>query len=175
MTIFVLHSEHDKASREFVESLKGLEGYVVVDWEKEGKVFLKEHPTASPSSFPALVYELPETGGLDATLYVINAPTSVEEAEQKKEEAFIEKEKDGAALPPKADLKGFVAEVLSSPLIVPVFNKAANALDLLVRYINTDNKAFLGVYWESLKVELDKEVVEFIESTSLKHNININD
>ncbi len=98
---YLLVSTLDKACRQFLER-EDVSSLEVIDWySSEGAqlAFMAE-TGLSPSSFPALAVELPQTGGLEAAWKLIDGFDSLKEANKIVDDLIKEREKAGAELPP---------------------------------------------------------------------------
>ena len=170
---YLLVSTLDKSCREFLKN-ESVEGYHVVDWYEGGADEFMKETGLSPSSFPALAVELPQTGGLEAAWKLVSDFDSLKEANKVVDELILEREKAGAELPPipaKPDVVGFLTELntnQSLPLpIVPylaLFTPEAVA-----------NPVTRQAFWARvLANKLDfmtPEVVAAIEGMALSYNL----
>jgi len=95
---YLLVSTLDKACREFLAN-NDTSALQVVDWYAEDVDHILKLGL-SPSSFPALGTELPQTGGLEAKWVLISDFDSLKEAEKTIDDLILEREKAGAELPP---------------------------------------------------------------------------
>lgn len=96
---YLLVSTLDKSCRDFL-SKESVEGYSVVDWYESGADEFMKETGLSPSSFPALAVELPQTGGLEASWKLIDNFDSLASANKIVDDLILEREKAGAELPP---------------------------------------------------------------------------
>lgn len=169
---YLLVSTLDKSCREFLAN-NDTSALQVVDWYAEDVDHILKLGL-SPSSFPALGTELPQTGGLEAKWVLISDFDSLKEAEKTVDDLILEREKAGAELPPlppKPDVVGFLTELntnQSLPLpIVPylaIFTPEAVA-----------NPVTRQAFWARvLANKLDfmtPEVVATIEGMALSYNL----
>ena len=123
---YLLVSTLDKSCREFLDK-ESVEGYSVIDWYESGADEFMKETGLSPSSFPALAVELPQTGGLEAAWKLIDGFDSLAGANKIVDELILEREKAGAELPPlppKPDVVGFLTELNTNqnlPILVLPF------------------------------------------------------
>jgi hypothetical protein len=169
---YLLVSTLDKACREFLAN-NDTSALQVVDWYVEDVDHILKLGL-SPSSFPALGTELPQTGGLEAKWVLIGNFDTLETANKIIDDLILEREKAGAELPPipaKPDVVGFLTELntnQSLPLpIVPylaIFTPEAVA-----------NPVTRQAFWARvLANKLDfmtPEVVAAIEGMALSYNL----
>ena len=109
---YLLVSTLDKSCREFLAN-NDTSALQVIDWYAEDVDHILKLGL-SPSSFPALGTELPQTGGLEAKWVLISDFDSLKEAEKTVDDLILEREKAGAELPPippKPDVVGFLTEL----------------------------------------------------------------
>ena len=112
---YLLVSTLDKSCREFLDK-ESVEGYSVIDWYESGADEFMKETGLSPSSFPALAVELPQTGGLEASWKLVSDFDSLKEANKVVDDLIKEREKAGAELPPlppKPDYQGFLVALMS--------------------------------------------------------------
>ena len=95
---YLLVSTLDKSCREFLVN-NDVSALSVIDWYKEDVSHIIKLGL-SPSSFPALGTELPQTGGLEAKWVLISNFDSLATANQVVDNLILEREKAGAELPP---------------------------------------------------------------------------
>jgi hypothetical protein len=169
---YLLVSTLDKSCREFLAN-NDTSALQVVDWYAEDVDFLIKLGL-SPSSFPALGTELPQTGGLEAKWVLIGNFDTLETANKVVDDLILEREKAGAELPPlpvKPDVAGFLAELntnQSLPLpIVPY-------LALFTPEAVANPVTRQGFWARVLANKLDfmtPEVVAAIEGMALSYNL----
>ena len=91
---YLLVSTLDKSCREFLER-EDTSGLNIIDWYAPllnvSDVFMKE-TGLSPSSFPALAVELPQTGGLEAKWALISNFDSLATANKIVDDLILERE-----------------------------------------------------------------------------------
>lgn len=98
---YLLVSTLDKSCREFLER-EDVSSLEVIDWyssEAAQLAFMAE-TGLSPSSFPALGTELPQTGGLEAKWVLVSNFDSLATANKIVDDLILEREQAGAELPP---------------------------------------------------------------------------
>lgn len=170
---YLLVSTLDKSCREFLDK-ESVEGYFVINWYESGAEEFMKETGLSPSSFPALAVELPQTGGLEASWKLVDGFDSLKEANKVVDDLIKEREKAGAELPPippKPDVVGFLTELntnQSLPLpIVPylaIFTPEAVANPVTRK----------GFWARVLANKLDfmtPDVVAAIEGMALSYNL----
>ena len=111
---YLLVSTLDKACREFLAN-NDTSALQVVDWYAEDVSHIIKLGL-SPSSFPALGTELPQTGGLEAKWILVSDFDSLAAANKVVDDLSLEREKAGAELPPippKPDYLGFLTALMS--------------------------------------------------------------
>lgn len=96
---YLLVSTLDKACRDFL-SKESTSSYQVIDWYKGGAEDFMKETGLSPSSFPAIAVELPQTGGLEAKWVLVDSFDSLAAANKVVDDLILEREKAGAELPP---------------------------------------------------------------------------
>lgn len=169
---YLLVSTLDKSCREFLKN-EDTSALQVVDWYSEDVSHIIKLGL-SPSSFPALGTELPQTGGLEASWKLIDGFDSLASANKIVDELVLEREKAGAELPPippKPDVVGFLTELntnQSLPLqVIPylaIFTPEAVANPITRK----------GFWARVLANKLDfmsPEVVAAIEGMALSYNL----
>lgn len=170
---YLLVSTLDKSCREFLDK-ESVEGYSVIDWYESGADEFMKETGLSPSSFPALAVELPQTGGLEASWKLVSDFDSLKEANKVVDDLVKEREKAGAELPPippKPDVVGFLTELntnQSLPLQVIPY------LAIFTPEAVTNPVTRKGFWARVLANKLDfmtPEVVAAIEGMALSYNL----
>lgn len=172
---YLLVSTLDKSCREFLER-EDVSALSVVDWySSEGAqlAFMAE-TSLSPSSFPALAVELPQTGGLEAAWKLVSDFDSLKEANKVVDDLILEREKAGAELPPlpvKPDVVGFLTELnTNQSLPLPIVPYLAIFIPEAVANPVTRQAFWARVLANKLDF-MTPEVVAAIEGMALSYNL----
>ena len=169
---YLLVSTLDKSCREFLAN-NDVSTLSVVDWYKEDVNHIIELGL-SPSSFPALGVELPQTGGLEAKWVLIGNFDTLAAANKIVDDLTLEREQAGAELPPlpaKPDIVGFLT-ALNTNQDLPV-----SILPFLILWTpeQVANDLARKGFWARVKSNnlpfMTPEVVATIEAVAISFNL----
>lgn len=197
---YVLHSEHDKVSREFVVN-NDLQEYSIVNWvnDSEAQAYLNRQ-LPSPSEFPAVVFLLPAVNDFPKTAIIVTNPVNLEGAQSERDSVlaiktnFVEDPEDPDNKPfvgyeyncncTEEEINAFYLAIQTAPLWtqVPALRPARPQLvltqDSLIK--NFQEPTRIQTIWEDIKIGLlassigeegATAIITMVEALAVEHNI----